>query len=517
MELIILFYAIILLISYTFTKSILQKFKNLPPSPFPTLPIIGHLYVLKSHNNNPIHRTLAAVADRYGPVVFLHLGSRPTLLVSSASGAEDCLHHNDVTFASRPRLIGNKILAYDSTAMLWAPYGPLWRTHRRIASTEILSTHRINLLAHIRADEVKRLITTIFLRREERRNETLDVKMSLVELTNNVIMRTIAGKRIHGEAKETGFSTRFKTVLNELVSSGGAFTTVDFVPMMKLVGAHKAAERKWRKIFVKLDSFLQDLVDEQRRILEEEVNDDDNQVEKNTKKNRRNLIQVLLELKKTDPGYATDVIIKGLVEILLLAGTETSASTMEWAIALLIQNPEVHKKAQKEIDDYVGHDRFIDEHDLAHLPYLHCVINETLRMYPPTPIIPPHESTDDCVVAGYHIPRGTMLQVNIWAIHNDPKVWDEPRKFNPERFDGVTSDRIGYKFMPFGSGRRACPGENLATRLVGLTLGSLIQCFEFEAEEFDMKEAVGLSMRKENSLEAKFKPREHMVKLLAQL
>ncbi|XP_074263996.1 cytochrome P450 81Q32-like [Silene latifolia] len=502
----ILYYVIILIISYTLTKTLLlHKLRNLPPTPFPTLPIIGHLHLLKSSDSNPIHRALSQISSRYGPIVFLQLGSRPTLLVSSASAAEDCLHHNDVIFANRPRLIGNKILAYESTTMLWAPYGPLWRTHRRIASTEILSPHRINLLAHIRADEVVQLVKGIFVKG---RDQAVDMKTVLVELTNNVMMRTIAGKRIHGEEEGSEFSTRFKMILNELVTSGGAFTMVDFLPWLKWVGVEKMAERKWMKIFVKLDKFLQDLVEETRKGLEKEGGSEGQ---------NRNLIQVLLELKKTNPDYATDTIIKGLVEILLLAGTETSASTMEWALALLIKNPHVHQKAKEEIDAYVGYDRLIEESDLAHIPYIHYIINETLRMYPVTPILLPHESTDDCVVGGYKIPKGTMLQVNIWAIHNDPKVWDEPLVFKPERFEGVTGDRIGYKFMPFGSGRRACPGEHLATRLIGLTLASVIQCFEFEAQEVDMKEGVGLSMRKKNSLKATFRPRKELAHLLTQM
>ncbi|KAH9622685.1 hypothetical protein KSS87_011546 [Heliosperma pusillum] len=387
--------------------------------------------------------------------------------------------------------------------MLWAPYGPLWRTHRRIASTEILSPHRINLLAHIRADEVVQLLKGIFVKG---RDQAVDVKIMLVELTNNVMMRTIAGKRIHGEEEGSEFSTRFKTILNELVTSGGASTLVDFLPWLKWVGVEKLTERKWMKIFVKLDKFLQDLVEETRKGMEKG---------EGSEVQNRNLIQVLLELKKTNPDYATDTIIKGL--ILLLAGTETSASTMEWAIALLIKNPHVYQKAKNEIDAYVGYDRLIEESDMQHIPYLHCIINETLRMFPVTPILIPHESTDDCVVGGYQIPKGTMLQVNIWEIHNDPKVWDEPSVFKPERFEGVTGDRIGYKFMPFGSGRRACPGEHLATRLIGLALGSVIQCFELEAQEFDMEEGVGLSMRKKNPLKAMFRPRKELIHLLSQI
>uniref|UniRef100_A0A803NCQ6 Cytochrome P450 n=1 Tax=Chenopodium quinoa TaxID=63459 RepID=A0A803NCQ6_CHEQI len=342
-------------------------------------------------------------------------------LVSSASAAEDCLHHNDIIFANRPRLIGAKILGYDYTTILWAPYGPLWRNHRRIAATEILSPHRLHLLADIRSEEVRSLVKRINDHAAEGRDKTIEIKPALLELTNNIMMRMIAGKRIYGEAIESEEGKRFKMLLKELLAIGGAFSAGDLFPFIKYLGLNKPAEKRCKAVFVKFDKFLQDVVDEQR---------------------------------------------------------ETSSSTIEWAVALLLKHPECYNKAKKEIDEHVGRDRLIEEQDIQHLPCLHCIINETLRMYPVAPILPPHESSEDCVVGGYHIPKGTMLTLNLLAIQNDPKVWDEPSKFKPERFENVEGDRVGYQFMPFGSGRRACPGENMATRVIGFTLGSLIQCFE---------------------------------------
>ncbi|XP_022874514.1 cytochrome P450 81F3-like [Olea europaea var. sylvestris] len=191
---------------------------------------------------------------------------------------------------------------------------------------------------------------------------------------------------------------------------------------------------------------------------------------------------------------------------------------MEWALSLLLNNPEVLKKAQKEIDDHVGPERLIDESDMANLPYLHCIINETLRMYPPGPLLIPHESSEDSVIGGYRIPGGTMLLVNLWAIQNDPKIWDDSRKFKPERFEGLEATRDGFKLMPFGSGRRGCPGEGLAVRMVGLGLGSVIQCFDWERvgkELVDMAEGTGLTMPKAQPLIAKCTPRPVGAKLFS--
>nr|GFA55905.1 isoflavone 3'-hydroxylase-like [Tanacetum cinerariifolium] len=163
--------------------------------------------------------------------------------------------------------------------------------------------------------------------------------------------------------------------------------------------------------------------------------------------------------------------------VLLSAGTDTSSGTMEWMLSHLLNNPEALKKAHAEIDSYVGDNRLVNESDLPNLPYLRCIINETMRINPPGPLVF-HESAKNCIVRGYHIPSGTMLLMNLWAMQNDPKNWEDPKKFKPERFVGLEGSRDGYKLMPFGAGRRRCPAENMAMRMVGLASGTLIQCFE---------------------------------------
>lgn len=192
---------------------------------------------------------------------------------------------------------------------------------------------------------------------------------------------------------------------------------------------------------------------------------------------------------------------------------------MEWGLSLLLNNPHVLRKAQNEIDMHVGKDRLIEESDIANLPYLRCIVNETLRLYPAGPLAIAHESSKDCVVGGYNIPRGTMLIYNLWAIHHDPKLWPDPESFNPERFEGREATRDGFKLLPFGSGRRRCPGEGLASRLVTITLGLLIQCFDWEViieDMVDMTEAPGLTMPKAQPLVVKCKSRVVMQNLLLQ-
>lgn len=200
---------------------------------------------------------------------------------------------------------------------------------------------------------------------------------------------------------------------------------------------------------------------------------------------------------------------------MILAGTDTSAGTLEWAMSNLLNHPEVLKKAKTEIDEQIGLDRLIEEQDIVKLPYLQNIMSETLRLYPVAPMLLPHLASEDCMVAGYDVPRGAILLVNVWAIHRDPDMWEEPEKFKPERFEKEGEDK---KLMSFGIGRRACPGSGLAQRLVTLALGSLVQCFEWErvGEGYvDMKETEkGTIMRKATPLEAMCRTRPIVHKIL---
>lgn len=198
------------------------------------------------------------------------------------------------------------------------------------------------------------------------------------------------------------------------------------------------------------------------------------------------------------------------------AGTDTSAVTLEWAMSNLLNHPDVLKKARAEIDAQVGQERLVDESDITKLPYLQNIMSETLRLNPAVPLLLPHKASDDCTIGGYNVPRNTIVLINTWAIHRDPELWDDPTSFKPERFNNEVKDH-GYKFMPFGKGRRACPGASLGQRMVNLALGAVIQCFEWERvgdEKVDMTEGKGVTMPKVVPLMAMCKARPILSKVL---
>lgn len=197
-----------------------------------------------------------------------------------------------------------------------------------------------------------------------------------------------------------------------------------------------------------------------------------------------------------------------------MAGTETSAVALEWAMSNLLNSPEVLEKARVELDTQVGQDRLIEEADVTKLQYLQNIISETLRLHPPLSMLLPHLSSEDCTVGSYDVPRNTMLMVNAWAIHRDPKIWADPTSFKPERFENGPVD--AHKLISFGLGRRACPGAGMAQRTLGLTLGSLIQCFEWKRigeEKVDMTEGGGTIVPKAIPLDAQCKARPIISKI----
>ena len=199
---------------------------------------------------------------------------------------------------------------------------------------------------------------------------------------------------------------------------------------------------------------------------------------------------------------------------MVIAGVDTSSATLEWAMTLLLNHPEALKKAKAELDNQVGTNRLIEESDLPKLPYIQSIISETLRLFPPAPLLVPHVSSDYCQIGGFDIPANTMIIVNAWAIHRDPKSWEDPTSFAPERFGflgGINEARENYKLLPFGTGRRGCPGGGLAQRVIGLALGSMIQCFEWKKtsnEIIDTTEGRGITMPKLEPLEAMCKARD---------
>ncbi|KAF8028027.1 hypothetical protein BT93_E0824 [Corymbia citriodora subsp. variegata] len=480
-----------LLLAFKIFFSRFKQPKNLPPSP-PSIPILGHLHLLKL----PLHRTLHFLSQSYGPVFSLSLGSRRVVVVSSAEVAEECCTKNDIVLANRPSTVASRHIGYDSTIVVFNSYGEQWRNLRRICTLEIFSSARLNSFLPVRRDEIKRLLFNLNKRASSSGNDftKVELKPMFLEMTFNIVVRMLTGKRYFGEdVTDAEEATVFREVMSEIVEYAVSAYPGDYLSILRLF--FRNYEKKVSSLSKRSDALLQNLIDKHRN----------NPRKGGGEERRETVLDHLLSLQEKQPEFYTDEIIKGLIMVIIIAATDTSTLTMEWAVSLLLDHPQSLKRAIEELDSIIGRERFIEETDIARLPFLQNIVLETLRLKPPAPLLIPHMSSKDCIIGGYDVPRQTIVFMNVWSIHRDPKLWDDPKSFKPERFEN--EDNRQGKLFSFGLGRRACPGANMAQRVINVALGSLIQGFEWKriSEE-------GMNMPKGLPLKAMCKAREIKVR-----
>ncbi|KAK4274735.1 hypothetical protein QN277_017918 [Acacia crassicarpa] len=502
-----------------FSISRSRENKNTPRKPPPEAggawPVLGHLHLLGGPE--PPHITLGNMADKYGPIFTVRLGVHQTLIVNSWEIAKECFTVNDRAFASRPKLVAFEVMGYNFGMIGFSPYGAHWRQVRKIATLEVLSNHRLEMLKHVRESEVRSAMKEIYDRWlelnninngqniEEAKPLSCEMKNWFGEITSNVVFRMVVGKRF---AETQGKDATQKTLRDwsDLIFS---FVISDALPYLRWLDLG-GQERAMRKTAKDLDQFIQFWLDEHRH-----SRDDAGSGE--AKPKHSDFMDVLVssvdEAEMID-GHDADSMIKATSLALILAATDTTIVTLIWALSLLMKNPEVLKKAVHELDSEVGKERLVVESDLKNLHYLQAIIKEAMRLYPAAPLSVIHESMEDCTVAGYHIPSGTRLLTNLSKIHRDPRVYEDPLEFRPERFltTHKNIDFRGQRFelIPFGAGRRMCPGVSFALQIMQLTIANLLHGFDIanpDNQAVDMREQVGLTNIKASPLHVLLTPR----------
>ncbi|KAJ0802583.1 putative cytochrome P450 [Helianthus annuus] len=471
-------------------------------------PIIGHLHLLGG--SRPHHQVLGDMADKYGPIFTIKLGVHQVLVVSSGDLAKECFTTNDKVFASRPKSKAVEIMAYNYATFPLAPYGDYWRQVRKIVMFEMLSQKRVEMLGDVRVHEVRTSTKEIYeawLKNKDNEGEFMkvDMKQWFGNLVFNILGRIVSGKRFRLNDEE---GVRFQNAARKLFELLGAFVVSDFIPFTNYIDIG-GYEKEMKMTGKEIDDIVEGWLNTRKMEKKRREQREDDQVFMDM------MISILQDASEKDfPGYDHDTIIKSTCLGLIIAGSDTTSVTLTWALSLLLNNPNALKIAQDEIDEHVGRDRLVEETDIKNLVYLDAIIKETMRLYPAGPLSLPHESMDDCIVSGYNIPTGTRLLVNLWKIHRDPNIWSDPHDFKPERF--LTSqkniDLKGKHFdlLPFGSGRRMCPGVSLALRVLSLALANLIQQFVINKpsnEPIDMTESLGLTSSKATPLEVLLAPR----------
>ncbi|PHT50341.1 hypothetical protein CQW23_10088 [Capsicum baccatum] len=454
------------------TISLCRVNRKLPPGPKPW-PIIGNLNLL-----GPIpHQSFDLLSKKYGELMLLKFGSRPVLVASSAEMAKHFLKIHDANFASRPQLAGGKYTSYNYCDMTWAPYGPYWRQARRIYLNEIFTPKRLDSFEYIRVQERRTLISQL----NSLAGKPVFLKDHLSRFSLCSMTRMVLSNKYFGES--TVRVEDLQHLVDQWFLLNGAFNIGDWIPWLSFLDL-QGYVKQMKALKRTFDKFHNIVLDDHR-----------------AKKNAENfvpkdMVDVLLQMAD-DPTLEvklTNDCVKGLMQDLLTGGTDSLTAAVQWAFQELLRQPRVIDKAMEELDRVVGKERWVEEKDCSQLSYIEAILKETLRLHPLGTMLAPHCAIEDCNVAGYDIEKGTTVLVNVWTIGRDPKYWDRAEEFLPERFleKDIDMDGHNFAFLPFGSGRRRCPGYSLGLKVIRATLANMLHGFNWKLPEGMKPESISV-------------------------
>nr|XP_051184469.1 indole-2-monooxygenase-like [Lolium perenne] len=484
----LLFILLFLLLRYLACTTRSRSHGRLPPSP-PKLPFIGHLHLVGSHP----HVSLAGLSEKHAAdgLMLLHLGQVRNLVVSSTRATEAVLRTHDHVFASRPHSLVVDVIFSGASDVAFAPYGEHWRQARKIITGHLLSAKKVASLCAAREEEARLVVAKL---REAR--GPVDLSGMLFAFSNDIVCRAIAGKFFRAE----GRNDVFRELINMNVAALGGFNLENYFPSLgnismlrrPVLGKLERLKKRWHDL-------LDQIIDEHAAASNSSSLDQDQE---------RDFVDALLSLQHDYD--LTREHIKTILMEMFGAATDTSYVVIEFALCELLRNPHLMTKLQAEVRGKTPSTQgTVKEADLSSMTYLKAVIKETLRLHPPAPLLIPHMSIDKCDVNGYTIPAETRTLVNVWALGRDTRSWEHAEEFMPERFmDAEAVDFKGrdFQFLPFGAGRRICPGMNFGIATVEIMLTNLLHCFDWELpdgmhkEDIDMTDVYGLTVRRKEKL-----------------
>ncbi|KAF8668315.1 hypothetical protein HU200_052372 [Digitaria exilis] len=487
---------LLVLLRYLATGAKTKQARNklpLPPSP-PAMPLIGHLHLVGAHP----HISMRSLAARHGDLMLLRLGTVPTLVASSPRAAQALLRTHDQSLASRPSSILGDILGYGPADVGFAPYGDGWRQAKKLVTTHLLNAKKVLSFRSAREEEVGRVMDKI--RSAAAAGVAVDMTEVLSSFTTDMVSRVVAGQSFRVE----GLDKKFKSVMEDSMAALGGFNLENFYPgLAKVAGGVLMwpVRRKGEKLRDRWDEVLDKVIDGHASTAA---------AAGASERHESDFTDVLLSVKE-EYGITRNGM-KGILSDMFAAGTDTAYLVLEYTMIELIQHQDIMAKLQEEVRSSIPKGQeVITEDNLTGMSYLKAVIKETLRLHPPSPLLLPHSSREDCNIDNYMVPAGTTVFVNVWAIGRDPSLWEAPEEFMPERFinkeskEGAIDFRgLDFQFLPFGSGRRMCPGMNFALANVEIMLANLVCHFDWEmpkgVNNIDMEEIFGLTVHRKDKL-----------------
>ncbi|KAL4384061.1 hypothetical protein GQ457_15G001440 [Hibiscus cannabinus] len=477
---------VIICFSWWAKKFIIKTKPPLPPGP-PGLPIIGNLPFIKPD----FLQYVTKQSQIYGPIVKFHMGSKIYIVISSPSIAKEILRDHDATFANRDPPASAINGSYGGLDIVWRPNGPELHKLRKLVVREIMCNKGLDACYELRRREIRRMVKYI----KGKIGSSINLSEQIFLTTLSVTISTLWGGSLNGEEAERG--VEFKERLEEFVGLIGAPNVSDIFPVLRPFDL-QGIESKSKKRLSWFYGYLESVIQQRTKVGEGE-----------REEQSKDFLQQLLELSQRGDAKASLSMqeVKALLLDMIIGGTDTTFTTTEWAMTELLRHPDKLKRAVDELDAVVGDRTVVEETHLPRLLYLEAVVKETFRIHPPAPLLLPHMAGETTVVAGYTIPKHSNVFFNVWAIQRDPELWENPLRFEPERFmeESEKRNHLGNSFhiFPFGSGRRICVGIPLAERLVMHILATLVHSFDWEltnGEKPDIKDKLGLVLSKEEPL-----------------
>ncbi|KAF3775622.1 putative cytochrome P450 519D1 [Nymphaea thermarum] len=440
---------IVLLCAYLF-HLVSRKTSNLPPGPV-GWPLVGSLLQLHGLPNE----ALVGLSKQYGPLMTVWLGCKATVVVSSAEMAEEVRHRQHHVFSGRFSPDVASALGYDQHSFAFSQVGPRWRELRRMSNSELFTPMRLDGLKGLREEKVRTLLQHVCEASADGR--TVDIRECVFATTLNLMACTLFSRDMLTPGG-------FKSIFTEMLEIGLKPNLSDFFPALRWIDP-QGLQRRNGNALTRLYVILDELIDDHVRAYEAAAG-------KGEAKKNEDFLDVLLELTRdpnsgfTNSGFTRENIrplLCHLAELALLlystqdiflAGSETSSTTIEWAMAELLRHPDKMAAARSELKQAVGSRNFVKESSIMHLPYLAAVMKETLRLHPPGPLIP-RRADATTTLGGFTIPKHTQMLINVWVLCNDDTLWDKPTYFLQERFieSDVNFNGKRFQFTPFGAGK----------------------------------------------------------------
>ncbi|KAL0890039.1 hypothetical protein Bca101_014022 [Brassica carinata] len=482
MEMFLVYLCLTTLLAHLFLKQLFKRTTttkiNPPPSPW-RLPIIGNFHQLSL---SP-HRSFRSLSLRYGPLMLLHFGRVPVLVVSSAEVAHDIMKTHDRLFANRPITKAVDKVTHGGRDLVFAPYGEYWRNIKSLCIVHLLTNKMVRSFQKGREEEINLMME--YVEKASSSSSTVNLSQLFITLTSDVMSKVALGRKYSSDQGTIDIKRLVRTFARVL----GTFPVADYIPSLAWIDWIRRLDGKVEEVSKTFDDFLEKVVQEH---------------DVDAEKRRSGFVDTLLSIQRErmTPFAFDKSDIKLIILDMFIGGTATTSSLLEWTMTELMRHPECMKKLRDDICSVSTHNSYVNEEDVEKMNYLNAVIKETLRLHPPLSVLIPRQVSEDIKLKGYDIAAGTQVIINAWAIQRDNATWGpDAEEYKPERHLNSSWDFQGqdFKFLPFGSGRRLCPGIRLALVLVEVTLANLVKRFDWRVpvgphgiDKPDLAEAAGI-------------------------